>query len=210
MDNAAARDALNAAARDVLLAMVFTAMPLTSDAIVVLCGEDATARLATGVEWLRQGAAPRIVLSGGLHTPPRVISAESLAPELLSMGVSPDRVIVETASTNTREQANNVLAMAKENDWHRLMVIASPYHLPRAFLTFLAAVPRTRGVPDVQIVPIAAAVPQWFAPPPGGFEKRSDLYAQELKKIEQHQKTGDCATYAQGVRYLAALEAPAV
>jgi len=196
----------DATAKDALLAMVFTAMPLTSDAIVVLCGEDATARLATGVEWLRQGAAPRIVLSGGLHTPPRVISAESLAPELLSMGVSPDRVIVETASTNTREQAVNVLAMAKENGWHRLMIVASPYHLPRAFLTFLAAVPRLRGVPQVQIVPIAAAVPQWFAPPPGGLEKRSDLYAQELKKIEQHQFTGDCATYVAGIRYLSTLE----
>lgn len=198
----------NANARDTLLALVYTAMPLTSDAIVVLCGEDATARLATGVEWLRQGAAPRIVLSGGAHTPPRVISAESLAPELLSMGVSPDRVIVETASTNTREQAVNVMAMAQENGWHRVMVVASPYHLPRAFLTFLAAVPRIRNVPQVQVVPIAAAVPQWFAPPPGGFANRSDLYAQELDKIAQHQRTGDCATYAQGVRYFAMLEKP--
>jgi uncharacterized SAM-binding protein YcdF (DUF218 family) len=198
----------NAEARDALLAMVFTAMPLTSDAIVVLCGEDATARLATGVEWLRQGAAPRIVLSGGAHTPPRVISAESLAPELLSMGVSPDRVIVETASANTREQAINVMAMAKENAWKRVIVIASPYHLPRAFLTFLAAVPRIRNIPQVQIVPLAAAVPQWFAPPPGGGLRRSELYAQELQKIEQHQRTGDCATYAQGVKYLAALEKP--
>ena len=109
----------NTNARDALLAMVYTAMPLTSDAIVVLCGEDATARLATGVEWLRQGAAPRIVLSGGLHTPPRVLSAESLAPDLLAMGVSPDRVIVETASTNTREQAIHVMAMAQENQWLR-------------------------------------------------------------------------------------------
>lgn len=196
----------NTNARDALLAMVYTAMPLTSDAIVVLCGEDATARLATGVEWLRQGAAPRIVLSGGLHTPPRVLSAESLAPDLLAMGVSPDRVIVETASTNTREQAIHVMAMAQENRWRRVMIVASPYHLPRAFLTFLAAVPRIRSVPQVQIVPIAAAVPRWFAPPPGGIAHRSNLYAQELKKIEQYQRTGDCATYAQGMKYLAALE----
>jgi uncharacterized SAM-binding protein YcdF (DUF218 family) len=193
-------------ARDAVLAMVYTAMPLTSDAIVVLCGEDAAARLATGVEWLRQGAAPRIVLSGGVHAPPRVLSAESLASELLAMGVAPDRVIVETTSTNTRDQAVNVMAMAKENGWRRVIVVASPYHLPRAFLTFLAAVPRIRNVPQVQIVPLAAAVPRWCAPPPGGFENRSELYAQELKKIEQHQSTGDCATYMQALRYITTLE----
>ena len=196
-------------AKDVLLALVYTAMPLNSDAVVVLCGEDAEARLATGVEWLRQGAAPRIVLSGGRHEPPCILSAESLAPELLSQGVSPDRVIVETQSTNTREQATNVLAMAAANGWKRLIILASPYHLPRAFLTFLAAVTRKRGVPQVQLVPIAAAVPRWFEAPPGGASNRADLYTQELMKIAQHQATGDCATYAHGVRYFATLEKPA-
>jgi len=190
--------------RDLLCAMVWTAPLYKCDAIVVLCGEDAAPRLATAVGLMQSGAASRIVLSGGRHERPRWVGAESLAKELLGLGVAPDAIIIEHGSQNTKEQAVNVLDLAAANQWRSLMIVASAYHLPRAFLTFVA---RNNGTSsDFRMLPVSCGDVSWFGTPAGMNETRATLLESELRKIHEHQLTGDVASYRAGVAFLRAQE----
>jgi uncharacterized SAM-binding protein YcdF (DUF218 family) len=182
-------------------ALVYTSIIGKADAIVVLCGEDAAARLTTGIGLMQSHAAPCIVLSGGKHLAPRWLGAAHLASEVLAMGAAPDRVIVEGASMNTREQAVNVLEIAAVNHWRRILLVASAYHLPRAFLTFLKAAMDREHEEVLQILPIASGVPAWFEKPPGTSHTRLSLLESELRKIDRYTQEGHCASYAAGVHY---------
>jgi uncharacterized SAM-binding protein YcdF (DUF218 family) len=182
-------------ARESYLCHLFTGPLLKADAIVILAGEDADARCQTGLELFRNGAAPRIVLSGGRHDPPAIQGADALAGKMLSLGVAPVALSVEHWSQNTREQAVNITEMAASNDWHRVLLVASAYHLPRAFLTFVA-------VPSpVQWVPVPAYAP-WHQCPPGVDRTRAELLLVEGVKVTEYQALGHCASYEAGLDYL--------
>lgn len=181
--------------RERFFAVLFNGPLLTGDAIVVLAGEDADERGNTATELFRQGAAPVIVCSGALHDPPRRISGDELAALLMSRGVAPDRLLVEAGSQHTGEQARHVVEMARLNDWKRLLLVASPYHLPRATLTFIKAL----GDSVIRLVPVPASQLRWWESPPGMTTSRLDLLTTEAEKVEAYQ--ADVATWAEGVAY---------
>lgn len=188
----------------VFLAMCYSQPILKSDAVVVLCGEDAEARVATGVELIRAQIAPVLVLSGGVNTPPRCRSGAALVGEVLGLGLNPERVIVEHDSKNTREQAHNVLDIAVANQWTCLTLVASLYHLPRALLTFMRACDVRQLTMHFRGMPCASTL--WSEAPPGMQAPRATLLAGEFAKIETY--TDDCATYSRGVTYLQRTERP--
>jgi uncharacterized SAM-binding protein YcdF (DUF218 family) len=174
---------------------------LKSDAIVVLAGEDAEARAAVGAELFRQRAAPVLVLSGGKDGPPRWLSASSLAPIVMGHGIAHDRIRVEADSQNTREQAVANVAMAKVEGWRRLLLVASPYHAPRAFLSFVKALDEAEALDTIQVVNAPAAQVAWGKCPPGMDATRLKLLREEFDKIEKYDT--HVASYKQGLDYLA-------
>jgi uncharacterized SAM-binding protein YcdF (DUF218 family) len=185
---------------------------LQSDAIIVLCGEDGRERANVAVELLRQQAAPLIVLSGGIDDEPRYQGALTLANVLMDKGVPPERVRLETDSQNTREQAVACVDMIRREGWTRVLLIASAYHMPRAFLTFLKALQETAGDDDVtgmddevQIVAVPASQVPWFGKPDGVPMSRFELLAEEFRKIAAY--APHVATYDEGVAYLKRWEA---
>ncbi len=186
--------------REMFLAMVFSGPLLQADAIVLLAGEDTPARAKTAVELFRSGAAPVIVATGGRHEPPRHQSAEHIAPEFLGGGVAPDRIFFEDKSLNTAQQAVNVVGIVKAQKWKRVLLVVSPYHLPRAFLTFLTALQRAHLAETVRLVPVPANNPMWSTPAWQGGESRLALFDDELEKCERY--LGDVATFAEGIAYL--------
>lgn len=182
---------------------------LRADAIVVLEG-DGVARLATALELFRQHAAPVIVLSGGLDVPPNCLTAESLAGTLYGMGVAPDRVLCESASLNTREQAVHVITMAQAKGWKRLLLVASPYHQYRAYLTFLHALAEVHATESIHLVNVPASNLNWWTGLKGvnGVERsRLELLEDEFEKCDDYQVTGHCASFAAGLAYLKHWEA---
>ncbi len=56
---------------------------------------------------------------------------------LLKRGVPSFDIIVDTKSMNTYDQAVNTLALCHKKKWKQLLLVTSPYHQVRAFLTFL-------------------------------------------------------------------------
>lgn len=183
--------------RERFLALLFNGPLLTADAIIVLCGEDCAPRLAVAAELMGSQAAPLVLLSGGADHPPRVTGARRARAELMGLGVAPARVKVEDASTNTREQAEAVARMARGKGWKRILLVASAYHMPRAFLTFLAFAPA-----GLHIVPVPASHTRWGEPPAGADRPRLDLLAAEAAKIEEYRGRGHLVSYADGIEYL--------
>ena len=177
------------------LSVLHTGPLLAGDVVVVLCGEDAEARVRTGYGLIQQGAAPRLLLSGGRSEPPAILSATDMAAKLVGMGLAPDRVLLETESQHTAEQAARVVAMATAEEWGRLLLVASAYHLPRAFLTFVRAI----GERPIQLLPVAAYAP-WGQCPPGRDRTRRELARVDWCKVATY--GDDVATAEEGLAYL--------
>lgn len=148
-------------------AVSLTPDPLPSaDAVLVLGGglvpplpprrrvevSDAADRLLTGVDLIRQGKAPWLVVSGGRvsfasgdPSPPEASYAATLA---VSLGVPADRIVRSEAPRNTAEEALAMRAIARERGWRSLLLVTSATHLPRATATF-------RRLSDLRIIPVA-------------------------------------------------------
>lgn len=172
---------------------------IRADAIVVLCGEDADGRMAVALQLLKSAAAPRIVLSGGLDDPPRLQGASRVRAALIDAGVHPDRLIVEPDALHTRDQAVNVVRLAMTEGWTRLLLVASPYHQYRAFLTFLKVLQEMDAEERIRLVPAPATL-SWWGCPPGTDATRLDLLASEVEKITRYAE--HVASFSDGLAYL--------
>ena len=175
-----------------------------ADAVVELAGEDGLARVEVALQLFRQRAAPTLVFSGGPEDPPHLVGARALAALATGRGVAPDRIIVESASTNSAEQAKAVVAMAKDKGWTNLLLVASGYHQFRAFLTFLRALQRAELADTVRLTVVPTSQAPWGQAPPGCEATRLALLDGEFAKVEAY--GDDVATWADGLAYLLAWE----
>ena len=122
-----------------------------ADAIVVLGGgslrgvmrADAAAalasdhsRLAAGARAWLAGRAPVVVLSGGGG---RRSEAERMAVAISRLGVPASAVILEDRSSNTRDNARLTAELAAPRGLHRILLVTSSLHMPRAVLQFREA-----------------------------------------------------------------------
>jgi len=121
-----------------LYILVLTEPLRKADAIILLAG-DGNARVSHAANLYRQKWAPKIIVSGGPMDrnygsfPPKI-----LARRLAKEGVEKKNTILDEKSNNTREQAVNIIGLAKSNKWKKIILVASPHHQLRAFLTFIA------------------------------------------------------------------------
>ena len=152
-------DALGAVDGIIVLGGATTAPVATARGVVAL--NEAAERLAVVPGLARRLPAIPIILSGGsgqliLETDPEAIEMGDL---LISMGVDPDRMVLETDSRNTAENATETLRRIEPRSGSRYLLITSGFHMPRAVGAFRQAgwtgiVPypvdfRTRGAVDV-------------------------------------------------------------
>ena len=116
-----------------------------ADAIVVLGGgamprvdedwsSDPTDTEATlvgfGLQLYRAGRAAHLLLSGG-HG-----AAIHMASELEEQGVPSAALLTETRSTTTYQNALYSADILRRHDWHRILLVTSPMHMPRAAASF--------------------------------------------------------------------------
>ena len=90
------------------------------------------ARLEHGARLLREGWAPRIVVSGGVTGDSRVSEAEAGRDHLLAAGLPGSAVLVEAGSRHTLENLFNVRETLRRERWQRLILVSDPLHLARA------------------------------------------------------------------------------
>jgi uncharacterized SAM-binding protein YcdF (DUF218 family) len=102
--------------------------------------QDPVDRVLRAFELLRTGAARAALVSGGLVAPQPgdVAEADRLAAKLVEWGISPERVVVEASSRNTRENAIESSRVAAARGWRTLLLVTSAAHMPRAAGCFRA------------------------------------------------------------------------
>lgn len=97
----------------------------------------------------RVGPIP-VIASGGCLDPTNESPESMTVRELLvAHGVPMDRIIEESASQNTQEQAVFVAAILRTHGWHSVLLVTSPVHLLRARGAFAAL--------GVEVIPAPAS-----------------------------------------------------
>lgn len=126
---------------------------VTADAIVVLGGgtepevtprsmvevNSAGDRVLYGAKLYKDGAAPKILLSGGdvdFWDESSSSPAEDMAILLEMMGVPADDLVILNQSRNTAEDAEYTCDYIKEKGYERVLLVTSGFHMPRATALF--------------------------------------------------------------------------
>jgi uncharacterized SAM-binding protein YcdF (DUF218 family) len=115
-----------------------------TDAIVVLGAwvqadgqpsEDLIERTEHAVALYRQGAARRIICTGGFSGDR--LSAAAVARSIaLAHGVPAQDILLADGSLNTQEDAQQAAAVVKAHGWQTIVLVSHPLHLYRARLLF--------------------------------------------------------------------------
>ncbi|MCS7083977.1 MAG: YdcF family protein [Aquificaceae bacterium] len=115
----------------------------SGDAIVVLGGgsyttgvlkEDSLKRLLTGFTLHRELNLP-LILSGGASLG-SLPDAEIMLGVLTSLGIDSSKILIETKSKNTFQNASEVSQICKKHGFKNIILVTSAYHMPRAQLAF--------------------------------------------------------------------------
>jgi len=183
--------------REKILAIVDNDCLSVSDAIILLEG-DGFDRFRKAVSLYKQDKAPKIVFSGNItdYDYGSFPFAEVL-PRMLEAGVPETDIIHEDKSLNTREQAVEVVRMAQEQGWKKLILVASHEHQYRAYLTFLREVLDSRS--GITLYNAPARNLDWFVDK--GWGTRFERLEAEILRIEKYSELGHLATAQEVIDY---------
>lgn len=182
-------------------------LPSRADAAVWLQG-DRYDRGPKTLELFRKRLVKMVVLAGnniftggGNRVDENNISLKEMRQWLLKRGVDRRRIIMEDTSYNTKDQAVRVIALAVKKRWRTIILVASPYHQPRAFLTFLRQKRDQNWTGIIYNQPAMISLGEI----PSGRQQASSYYLKvEARKIAQY--GDDVASIKQGLDYLASLD----
>ena len=113
----------------------------------------AASRVLEAARVYRFAEAPWIISSGGLarRTGERTASGTTMRDALVRLGVPPDRIIVETDSRNTHEEALIIAAILARLRVEHVVLVTTAAHMRRSVGTFRAA--------GVEVLPAVARDP---------------------------------------------------
>ena len=183
--------------REIIMAIVGNDCLTKSDAAILLEG-DGLFRFNKAVDLYNQGKVAKIVFSGNIIDKDYgSFPFEEIRPYILQAGVPEEDLIHEDVSTNTREQAVQVVKMAMEKGWKKLALIASHEHQYRAYLTFLREVLDTKSGIILYNTPVRNL--NWFID--SGWGIRFERLNAEFDRIEKYSAMGHLATAQEVVEY---------
>jgi hypothetical protein len=113
-------------------------------------------------------------------------------------------VIDDDILLHTRSEAEALINWALQQRYQDLLVVASPFQQPRAFMTAISAA--LLAYPALRLYSLPGDALPWLEPAvhSQGQAKalRKDLIDGEQERIEKYQAKGDLASYAQVLQYL--------
>lgn len=183
--------------RELFISLVDNDSIRKSDAIVLLEG-DGLNRYPHAVKLFREGWAPLLVFSGGITDYDYgSFPYTEIKPLLLQAGIPEGKLYHEARSLNTHAQAEEMVKLCREQNWKKIILVASPYHQYRAYLTFLKSLQKTKS----KIVIFNAPVRQlpWFTSNRWG--DRYHCLQKEFDRIEKYSTFGHLATYHEAIEY---------
>ena len=168
-----------------------------SDAAILLEG-DGFFRIQKAVELYEKGLASKVVFSGNIIDKKYgSFPFDEIKPYLLREGIPESIIVHEDKSTNTREQAIEVVKMAVAMGWKKLVLIASQEHQYRAYLTFLREVLDTNSGLIIYNAPVRNL--NWFVD--SGWGMRFNRLMAEFERIEKYSAFGHLANVDEVIDY---------
>ena len=126
--------------------------------ITLLSGATAF-RVLEGARVYRLLDNPWVIVSGGVRNQHGLLNPyEAMREELIKAGVPADRILMESASENTREQAIYLAPLLEAHQIEQFVLVTSPTHMGRAMAAFEAA--GLRPVASVSVDVLEETAPQ--------------------------------------------------
>ncbi|MEW6614385.1 MAG: ElyC/SanA/YdcF family protein [Thermodesulfobacteriota bacterium] len=166
--------------------------PKKADAIVVLAGgvgesgnagEGYEERVETGVMLYKKGYAQDIIFSSGyvfVFKEPDVMKALAV-----SLGVPENHIILEKKASNTHQNVVYVNEILNQNDWKKLILVSSPFHMRRVSLVF------DKVAPDKEVIYTPVAYSHYYQWPRKlrWFSVHKQIAIEQIRGI-MHEYTG--------------------
>ncbi len=115
------------------------------------------------------------------------LGADYMREQAIHMGTPPSSVLTEQDSLHTRENAEYVLALLKGLQMHRIILVTSPFHQLRTYLTF-AKVMQPYGI---QITNYYAETGEWHPLTWFFSSEHRRLVKSEIERIKRYREKGD-------------------
>lgn len=185
--------------KEVFLALTNSCKVNFADAVILLEG-DGFSRISKAISLINEGWADTLVFSGGIDNESYgSFTFEKCKNVIINSGIDINKLVIESTSQNTREQAVEVIKLCVINDWKKIILVASHYHQYRAFLTFLKVLEENNLQEIIQIMN-SPAILDWFEETYFG-KSRIDLLADEFLKIEKYRSNSHISTFDSAVKY---------
>ena len=157
----------------------------TSDAIIVISGDEGQARFRDGLYLYRNGWAPKLIFSGAAWDGSSS-NAETMREMAIEAGVPPSAILVEPGGEDTYGNAVGTRDLMVTGNLHSAILVTSPYHLQRAVLTFRGVFEGT----DIKIVGRSAPDGEWRKTSWWLHPETRTLTFRELEKLSYVTITG--------------------
>ena len=110
-----------------------------------------------------------------------------MCEQAVQMGVPSEAILVENGSLHTKENAEMVLALAKKHQMRRIILVTSPFHQRRTYLTF-AKVFQSH---NIEILNYYADTGEWHPATWFLLSEHRKLVRSEEERIETYRAKGD-------------------
>jgi|SRR3989338_679521 len=183
--------------REEFVTLIEKDVPRTADVIFLLQG-DGLNRVPFAADLFAKGYAPIVAIVGSdTRRDYGSFPGTEIREALLECGVPSSSIHLEEIAPHTKAEAVRAMELAKERKWRTILIVTSPHHQYRAFLTFLQSM-KDAGL-SLTLVNVCAPL-SWEEDTPWG--QRKDHLEVELQKIRDYGLRGDVATYEEGLEYL--------
>ena len=207
------RDWWNEAEREIFIKTNTEILPEeTSDAVVWIEG-DAKDRAEKTIEVFNHyGQEPNLILSGGLEGNPYRPDADKypnggnipswkMKEEFLKRNIPENKIILEDESLNALDQAINVVNIAKERGFNSIVLVASMWHQPRLFLTFVKQL-HEQNVLDIELINQPETKYSLDREIPGRGKNTTEMIKEDLWRITRYNDNNTVAVAEKGLKYL--------
>lgn len=183
--------------REKFIAVLSNDIISPADVIILLEG-DGCNRIHKAAELYRQRLAPKVLFSGGADNHEYgSFPIRDLMQHITKEGISREDLIIDELSKHTQGQAVEFVKMATKKNWGRAILVASPDHQYRAYLTFLRQILDT--APDIILMNSPASNLEWNID--CGWGKPIDRIEQEFEKIDKYSSFGHLASFEEALNY---------
>lgn len=117
-----------------------------SDVIVAISGGETQSRAEEAIKLYKDGWAPKIIFSGAAEDTSGPSNAAAMSAIAIEKGVPAKDILLEEVSQNTTQNALAVADIIKARSYKQIILVTSPYHQRRAYLSFRTALGSGVGI----------------------------------------------------------------